>query len=113
MSPIKYSKNFFDWIYKYRGSLLRTAIFTIGHMAIAITCLMLIADVPFFIALTDAIVEPIVNAVWYFVFDRIWVTKVVDNKKANPTQVKKPEYNPVYSSKQLEKAMTAPIVRKS
>ena len=113
MSPIKYSKKFFDWMYKYRGSLLRTAIFTIGHMAIAITCLMLIADVPFFIALTDAIVEPIVNAVWYFVFDRIWVTKTLYKKKEVTPRTKKPQYNLKYSSKQLEKAMTAPIVRKS
>ena len=45
------------------GSLLRTVIYTIGHFAIAITVLMLIADVPFSIALTDAIVEPIANSV--------------------------------------------------
>ena len=58
-----------------RGSLLRTLIYTIGHFAIAITVLMLIADVPFIIALTDAIVEPIANAVWYFVLDKIWTAK--------------------------------------
>ena len=58
-----------------KGSLLRTLIYTIGHFAIAITVLMLIADVPFLIALTDAIVEPIANAVWYFVLDKIWTAK--------------------------------------
>ena len=58
-----------------KGSLLRTLIYTIGHFAIAITVLMLIADVPFIIALTDAIVEPIANAVWYFILDKIWTTK--------------------------------------
>ena len=42
-----------------RGSILRTIIYTIGHFAIAITCLMLISDVSFIIAMTDAIVEPI------------------------------------------------------
>ena len=30
-----------------KGSLLRTVIYTIGHFAIAITVLMLVADVPF------------------------------------------------------------------
>ena len=50
-----------------KGSILRTIIYTIGHFAIAITVLMLIADVPFSIALTDAIVEPIANSVWYFI----------------------------------------------
>ncbi len=58
-----------------KGSLLRTLIYTIGHFAIAITVLMLIADVPFIIALTDAIVEPIANSVWYFILDKIWTAK--------------------------------------
>ena len=58
-----------------KGSLLRTLIYTIGHFAIAITVLMLIANVPFIIALTDAIVEPIANAVWYFILDKIWTSK--------------------------------------
>ena len=59
-----------------KGSLLRTLIYTIGHFAIAIICLMLIADVPFIIALTDAIVEPIANSVWYFLLDKFWASKV-------------------------------------
>ena len=58
-----------------RGSILRTIIYTIGHFAIAITVLMLVADVSFGIALTDAIVEPIANSVWYFVLDKWWASK--------------------------------------
>ena len=50
-----------------KGSLLRTVIYTIGHFAIAITVLMIVADVSFKIALTDAIVEPIANSIWYFI----------------------------------------------
>ena len=46
-----------------RGSILRTIVYTIGHFAIAIIVLMLIADVSFMIALTDAIIEPLANAV--------------------------------------------------
>ena len=52
-----------------RGSILRTIVYTVGHFAIAITVLMLVADVSFMIALTDAIVEPIANSVWYFILD--------------------------------------------
>ena len=59
-----------------KGSLLRTLIYTIGHFAIAISVLMLIADVPFSIALTDAIVEPLANTVWYFVLDKFWASKI-------------------------------------
>ena len=58
-----------------RGSILRTIIYTIGHFAIAITVLMLVADVSFYIALTDAIVEPLANSIWYFVLDKIWTAK--------------------------------------
>ena len=58
-----------------RGSILRTIVYTFGHFAIAITVLMLVADVSFMIALTDAIVEPIANSVWYFVLDKWWASK--------------------------------------
>ena len=55
-------------IYKNnKGSILRTIIYTIGHFAIAITVLMLVADVSFTIALTDAIVEPLANSIWYLI----------------------------------------------
>jgi uncharacterized membrane protein len=63
-------------IYKNnKGSLLRTLIYTIGHFIIAITVLMSIANVSFMIALTDAIVEPLANAIWYFVLDKFWSNK--------------------------------------
>ena len=64
-------------IYKNnKGSILRTVIYTIGHFAIAIVVLMTIADVSFMIALTDAIVEPLANAIWYFFLDKFWASKV-------------------------------------
>ena len=59
-----------------KGSLLRTLVYTIGHFIIAITVLMLVADVSFAVALTDAIVEPLANAVWYFLLDKFWASKV-------------------------------------
>ena len=63
-----------------KGSLLRTVIYTIGHFIIAITCLILIADVSFREAMTDAIVEPLANSVWYFLLDKWW-TRNVSNKR--------------------------------
>ncbi len=73
---VQTGKNVFK---KNRGSLLRTLIYTIGHFAIAIICLMLIADVSFMIALTDAIVEPLANSVWYFLLDKFWASKISKN----------------------------------
>ena len=58
-----------------KGSILRTIIYTIGHFVIAITVLMLVADVSFSVALTDAIVEPIANSIWYFILDKWWASK--------------------------------------
>ncbi len=63
-------------VYKNKkGSILITIVYTICHFAISITVLMLVADVSFMIALTDAIVEPIANSVWYFVLDKWWASK--------------------------------------
>ena len=64
-----------------KGSILRTIVYTIGHFIIAITVLMLIADVGFMIALTDAIVEPLANAIWYFLLDKFWASKVANKSK--------------------------------
>ena len=58
-----------------KGSILRTVVYTIGHFVIAITVLMLLSDVSFMIALTDAIVEPLANAIWYFMLDKFWSSK--------------------------------------
>tara|TARA_B100000214_G_scaffold370754_1_gene345933 strand:+ start:3373 stop:3615 length:243 start_codon:yes stop_codon:yes gene_type:complete len=66
------SKEIFD---NNKGSILRTAVYTVGHFAIAITVLMMVADVSFIIALTDAIVEPLANSVWYFILDKWWASK--------------------------------------
>ncbi len=63
-------------IYKNnKGSILRTIIYTIGHFIIAISVLMVVAEVSFAVALTDAIVEPIANSVWYFILDKWWASK--------------------------------------
>ena len=58
-----------------KGSIIRTIVYTVGHFVIAITVLMLIADVSFAVALTDAIVEPIANSIWYFILDKWWASK--------------------------------------
>ncbi len=63
-----------------KGSLLRTLIFTIGHFIIAATILKLLdPDIELWVAVTDAIVEPLVNSVWYYILDRLW-TRRQDNK---------------------------------
>ena len=58
-----------------KGTLLRTAVYTIGHFLIAAMCVMYFTGASFYIAITDAIVEPLLNAVWFFVLDRVWISK--------------------------------------
>ena len=72
----EFTSGLWNVIKNNKGSLVRTMIYTIGHFAIAIICLMLIADVSFWIALTDAIVEPLANSVWYFILDKWWASRV-------------------------------------
>jgi len=59
-----------------KGSIARTIIYTIGHFLIAIIVLKSVADVSLEEAMTDAIVEPLANAIWYFVLDKFWASKI-------------------------------------
>ena len=64
-----------------KGTLVRTVIFTIGHFIIAATILKLLdPGIEMWVAMTDAVVEPLVNSVWYYILDRIWVAKVSKKK---------------------------------
>jgi uncharacterized membrane protein len=58
-----------------KGTLLRTVIYTVGHFLIAAACVMYFTGADFSSAITDAIVEPLINALWYFILDRMWVKK--------------------------------------
>tara|TARA_B100000579_G_C22212252_1_gene567863 strand:+ start:64 stop:309 length:246 start_codon:yes stop_codon:yes gene_type:complete len=63
-------------VYKSQSdSLIRTIIYTIGHFFIAASCVMYFTGASFYLALTDAIVEPILNGFWYYLLDRFWVNK--------------------------------------
>ena len=58
-------------IYKNnRGTILRTLVYTTGHFLIAAGTILALSDVPLIIAMTDAIVEPLLNSIWYFVLDK-------------------------------------------
>lgn len=58
-----------------KGTLLRTVIYTVGHFMIAAACVVYFTGASFTVAMTDAVVEPLLNGVWYFVLDRIWTKK--------------------------------------
>ena len=58
-----------------RSSLLRTLVYTIGHFCIAAGVIMAVADVTIYEAMTDAVVEPLLNSIWYFCLDKWWASK--------------------------------------
>ena len=56
-------------------SLGRAVVYTIGHIIIAATCNWFITGADILLASIDAIVEPLINGVWYYVLDKTWSSK--------------------------------------
>ena len=53
----------------------RAIIYTIGHILIAMTCNNLITGAAWELAAADAIVEPLINGVWYYALDKMWASR--------------------------------------
>jgi uncharacterized membrane protein len=53
-------------------SIGRALIYTLGHIIIAMTCNRLITGADWKLAGLDAIVEPVINGVWYYALDKTW-----------------------------------------
>ena len=54
------------------SSLTLTVVYTVGHMLIAIACVMIITGASLELATIDAIVEPLINGVWFYVLHNTW-----------------------------------------
>ena len=54
------------------SSVTLAIVYTIGHMLIAIVCVMVITGASIELATIDAIVEPIINGVWFYVLHETW-----------------------------------------
>ena len=54
------------------SSLTLAIVYTIGHMLIAIACVMIITGASIELATLDAIVEPLINGVWFYVLHETW-----------------------------------------
>ncbi len=63
---------FNNGIYNTSKSLVCTSIYTLGHIIIAMTCNRLITGADWKLAGLDAIVEPVINGVWYYALDKTW-----------------------------------------
>ena len=54
------------------SSVTLAVVYTIGHMLIAIACVMIITGASIELATLDAIVEPLINGVWFYVLHETW-----------------------------------------
>ena len=54
------------------SSAALTVIYTIGHIFIAMTCTYLITGATLELSATNAIVEPCVNGVWFYILHRAY-----------------------------------------
>lgn len=54
------------------SSITLAVVYTIGHMLIAIVCVMVITGASLELATLDAIIEPIINGVWFYVLHETW-----------------------------------------
>tara|TARA_B100000614_G_C14294027_1_gene389020 strand:- start:390 stop:614 length:225 start_codon:yes stop_codon:yes gene_type:complete len=59
-------------ITKMSDSLLLTIIYTAGHFIIAILCVKAITGTTFELATLDALIEPLINGVWFYTLHRIY-----------------------------------------
>jgi len=57
-------------------SIGRAVIYTLGHIVIAMTCNNLITGAPLKLAVLDALIEPMINGVWYYILDKAWASKI-------------------------------------
>ena len=57
------------------GTIWRTLVYTLGHFIIAAVCVWYFTGAQLIMAVSDAIVEPLINGVWYFVLDKFWASR--------------------------------------
>jgi uncharacterized membrane protein len=57
---------------KMSDSLLLTIIYTLGHFIIAVCCVTIITGATLELATIDALVEPMINAFWFYFLHRIY-----------------------------------------
>ena len=67
----------------YHSSMARSFLYSIGHIFIAATCNYFITGADSHLATVDAIVEPIINGVWYYVLDKMWTRKLYSQEELN------------------------------
>ena len=71
-------KGFFNAIKKQLvgSSIGRAVVYTMGHIIIAATCNVMITGSTLELAAVDAIIEPLINGVCYYLLDKFWASTI-------------------------------------
>ena len=73
MITTELTKGIFKVIRKLVGdSVLLAVIYTIGHILVAITTVRLITGASWFDAGLTALIEPVINGIWFYVLHKLW-----------------------------------------
>ena len=67
--------------FNHKETLFRTAIFTIGHYWIDVLTNHFITGAPLRLALVSSVVGPILNAIWYYILDRVFFSYIIKKIK--------------------------------
>ena len=67
----------------FLGKFMLTTVYTIGHIIIASLCGMLIFQAPINLAAIDALVEPIINAFWFYALHSFYVSRDMSMQKVS------------------------------
>jgi len=63
------------------GSLTLTCIYTLGHIIVAIIVVRVITGASWWDSGAVAMVEPLINGVWFYVLHKIWIKYSNKNSK--------------------------------
>lgn len=63
----------------YSSSLFLTIVYTVGHIFIAMICNTIITGANLKLATLDALIEPIVNGVWFYILHKFYQTYLAVN----------------------------------
>ena len=97
-------------VFKY-DNLLLAVIYTIGHIFIAMTCNRIITGASLDVAAADALIEPMINGVWFYLLFEVfnkYKTNLQNNKTINtnkspsPGAINQSKLAPINNKKNLD-----------
>ena len=65
------------------SSLFLSVVYTLGHIVIAMTCNTLITGANLNLAALDALIEPCINGIWFYILHKLYKNYYLSKKLIN------------------------------